>query len=160
MAVSFSRSMRSLEQDNYRFSLIGLIVAVLLLSAWSAWFFLADIALYETSETFEVQRDGSLAVKFSPQALGRIRPGQTVVLYLNGAGEHGISSLPGLVMDVPSSFRPGDGSVEVYVFSPESLGEGVAGQVQVEVDHVSPAQLLMHSTEQLAQNTDTAISVR
>jgi membrane fusion protein (multidrug efflux system) len=58
MAVAFSRSMRSLQADGYRRLITGLVVAVLLLAGWLAWFFLAEVRVYVVSETarLEVER--------------------------------------------------------------------------------------------------------
>jgi membrane fusion protein (multidrug efflux system) len=50
MPTSFSRSLRSLEADRFRFSLLGIVVGILLLATWIAWFFLARVALYEVSD--------------------------------------------------------------------------------------------------------------
>ena len=50
MPTSFSRSLRSLEADRFRWSLVGIVVGILLLSSWVAWFFLARVALYEVSD--------------------------------------------------------------------------------------------------------------
>jgi hypothetical protein len=136
--------MRSLQRDSFRLSLAALVVTILLLLAWSAWFFLAKVPLYETSRQFEVQRDGSLAVTFSPQALARIRPGQSAVLRLAETTEQGAQSLPALVMNTPTT-ESRTNQVELYVFSPELLSPGLAGEVRVEVESVSPARLVMRS---------------
>ena len=45
MSTTFSSSMRSLERDGFRFSLIVLLIAALLLVAWGAWFFLATVSV-------------------------------------------------------------------------------------------------------------------
>jgi membrane fusion protein (multidrug efflux system) len=55
MAIPFARSMRSLEADSFRFSGTMLAVAALLLVAWSAWFFLAEVSLYEVSDAARVE---------------------------------------------------------------------------------------------------------
>ncbi|HEX7317126.1 MAG TPA: HlyD family efflux transporter periplasmic adaptor subunit [Pyrinomonadaceae bacterium] len=50
-APTFSRYMRSLGADNQRRTLLGLLVAFVVLGAWGAWLFLARVTLYEvTSE--------------------------------------------------------------------------------------------------------------
>jgi len=146
MAISFPRSMRSLQRDSFRLSLVALVVTILLLLAWSAWFFLAKVPLYETSRQFEVQRDGSLAVTFSPQALARIRPGQSAVLRLAETAEQGAQAYPAVVMNTPTTGSRTN-QVELYVFSPELLPPGLAGEVRVEVESVSPARLVMRSAE-------------
>ena len=50
MPTSFSRSLRSLEADRFRWSLVGIVVGIVLLATWIAWFFLARVALYEVSD--------------------------------------------------------------------------------------------------------------
>jgi len=50
MPTSFSRSLRSLEADRFRWSLMGIVIGILLLATWIVWFFLARVALYEVSD--------------------------------------------------------------------------------------------------------------
>lgn len=157
MSLSFSRSLRSLQQDSFGPALAALIVTSLLLIAWSAWFFLAKVTLYETSREFSIQRDGSLLVNFSPEALTRLRPGQAATLRLaNGTTSEG-QIFSALVMDTPEASDP-NGQVEVYVYSPESLQPGLAGQVQVEVEHVSPAVLVLRSAGQFVDDPKLTLS--
>ena len=49
MAIPFSRSMRSLEQDRFLGAGWVLATGVAILGAWIGWFFLAQIRLYEVS---------------------------------------------------------------------------------------------------------------
>ena len=144
MSLSFSRSLRSLHNDSYRLSLAGLAVGILLLLAWSAWFFLAKVTLYETSREFDVRRDGALMVTFEPEALARLRPGQAATLRLANSSGQEAHALPALVMDTPSG-GSSNSQVELFVYSPEPLQPGLTGQVQVEVDYVSPAMLALRS---------------
>ena len=50
MPTSFSRSLRSLEADRFRWSVLGVVAGIVLLGAWLAWFFFARVALYEVSD--------------------------------------------------------------------------------------------------------------
>ena len=50
MPSTFSRTLRSLEADSFRRSFWALVVVVGLLGAGGAWFFLAEVAVYETTE--------------------------------------------------------------------------------------------------------------
>lgn len=150
MSIAFSRSLRSLDQDNFRTSLAWLVIGLVLLAAWSAWFFLAKISLYETSRELEVRRDGTLLVSFPPEALGRIRPGQSASLRLSGTTGQAARPLPAVVMDIPEG--AGGRQTEVYVFSPEPLPPGVTGEVRVEVERVSPAVQVMRAAGQMAQS--------
>lgn len=71
MAIPFSRSLRSLDADSYRLSSATMIVALVLLAAWVAWFVSAEVALYEVSEAARVEvREASHPVE-APVA-GRI----------------------------------------------------------------------------------------
>ena len=157
MTLSFSRSLRSLQNDSYGLSLVGLAVGILLLVAWSAWFFLAKVTLYETSREFDVRRDGALMVTFEPEALARLQPGQTARLRLANTTGQTAGTLLALVMDTPSG-GSGNSQVELYVYSPEPLQPGLTGQVQVEVDYVSPAVLALRSAGQFVDDLPLTLS--
>ena len=157
MSLSFSRSLRSLQQDNFGPALAALIVTSLLLMAWSAWVFLAQVTLYETSRDFSVQRDGSLQVNFSPEALARLRPGQAATLRLTNGTASEEQTFSAQVMDIPASNNQ-TGQVELYVFSSEPIQPGQAGQVQVEVDHVSPVMLVLRSAGQFVDDPKLTLS--
>lgn len=55
MSSTFSRSMRSLNADGFRRSILGLLLVAILLGAGVAWFFLARISLYEVTETARLE---------------------------------------------------------------------------------------------------------
>lgn len=149
MALSFPRSLRALQNDGFRPSLIVLIITILLLIAWGAWFFLAQVTIYEASRDFQVGANRTLLVTYAPSALARIRASQKALVRLDvGVGEPPMS-YPALVMNTPESNAP-DQRVEIYVLAPEPLPMGLVGTVQVEVDHVSPAMLIMRPVGQLA----------
>ena len=57
MASPFSRTLRSLEADRSRHSLVGLAVAALLLAGWSVWFFGAEVTLYEGAHSARLEVD-------------------------------------------------------------------------------------------------------
>lgn len=157
MSLSFSRSLRSLQQDNFGPALAALIVTSLLLMAWSAWFFLAQVTLYETSRDFSVQRDGSLQVNFPPEALARLRPGQAATLRLTTTAAAEAQTFPAQVMDIPPETNQ-TGPVELYVFSPEPIQPGQTGQVQIEVEQVSPAMLVLRSAGQFVDDPKLTLS--
>ena len=66
MATSFSRSLRSLEADRFRWSLLGIVIGIVLLATWIAWSFLARVALYEVSDKarLEVGREPHAVMSF------------------------------------------------------------------------------------------------
>ena len=58
MSTAFSRAMRTLESDGFGRSLAGLLLSVVLLGLWAAWFFLGRVDRYEVTDTarLEVER--------------------------------------------------------------------------------------------------------
>jgi hypothetical protein len=146
MAAPFSRSLRSLQQDNSGLSLTGMIITLVLLFAWGAWFFLARITAYESSREFQVQRDGSLQVTFVPSALDRIRAGQKARVHLADGRAY-----PAIVLDPPDPDHAST-PVTVFVYAPDNLEPGLSGEVQVEVEHSSPADWVLRAAGQLATN--------
>src|SRR5262245_47871580 len=50
MPSPFSRTLRALEADGHRRWMVGLIPALLLLSAWSVWFVRWRVAVYEVTD--------------------------------------------------------------------------------------------------------------
>lgn len=55
MAVSFSRTTRALGADRGPGTSIAMVVALLLIAAWMAWFFLARVTVYEVSRSAHVE---------------------------------------------------------------------------------------------------------
>jgi membrane fusion protein (multidrug efflux system) len=82
-----------------------------------------------------------------PSALGRLRPGQPAWMRLNGFPWTQYGSITATVANVASEVRDGQVRVELSVHpDPASLiplQHGLPGTVEVEVDHVSPALLLI-----------------
>jgi hypothetical protein len=60
-------------------------------------------------------------------------------------------------MDTPMANNP-TGQVEVYVYSPEPLQPNQVGQVQVEVEYISPAMLVLRSTGQFVDDPKLTLS--
>lgn len=57
MSTSFSRTMRSLESDNFRSWFVGLFLVVLALLAWGYWLIFSEITLYEISPVARLEVD-------------------------------------------------------------------------------------------------------
>jgi multidrug resistance efflux pump len=72
MPIPFSRSMQSLAADGFRYSLSGMLLAAALLSAWTAWFFIARITLYEVSAGARLEVSEA-AHPVEAQVAGRVR---------------------------------------------------------------------------------------
>jgi multidrug resistance efflux pump len=72
MSAPFSRSMHSLAADGFRYSLLGMLLAAALLSAWTAWFFIARVTLYEVSAGARLEVSEA-AHSVEAQVAGRVR---------------------------------------------------------------------------------------
>ena len=72
MSTPFSRSTHSLAADGFRYSLLGIILAAALLSAWATWFFIARVTLYEVSAEARLEVSEA-AHPVEAQVTGRVR---------------------------------------------------------------------------------------
>lgn len=145
MALAFPRSLRSLKQDDYRPSLITLGVTIVLVVAWSIWFFLAAIPMYEASTNFSVQRDGSIQVSFADAVLTRLKVGSPAILEVTRSA--GVSKFNGTVMDIVPSNRTRSGAAYIVFDTGKLLAPDTVGKLQVQVENVSPAQLLLRAIQ-------------
>ena len=84
-----------------------------------------------------------------PAALGRIQPGQPARLRLEGFPWTQYGAVAATVTSVASEVRNGWVRVERAVrsdaASPIPLQHGLPGAIEVEVDHVSPAALILRT---------------
>ena|SRR5215469_1855504 len=86
MSTVFFRSIRALEADNARRSWLVLLLAAMLLAAWTAWFFLARVAIYEVSDKADVEVDRA-AHPVEAQFTGRVVSSQLALDREVHAGE-------------------------------------------------------------------------
>lgn len=162
MSIVFPRSMRSLNADSFRGSILGLALVAAFLVAWFAWFFLARVAVYEVADTARLEVDtlgrvgprGGFKViaNFPPAALGRLQPGQPARLRLHGYPWTQYGSLAATVARVEDEVQDGYVQVELAVnpdpASAIPLQDDLLGTVEVEVDRVSPATLVLRAAGQ------------
>ncbi len=141
MAVDFSRTTRALAADGYRLVLIGLAVAILLLLAWSAWFFGSEIHFHATSRAARVIGDGAIRAEFTAGRVERIDYGQSARFLPDNA----TAPVPVIVTEVR---RRGDTLELTLVIDSHHdagllLDTGETGRVRIETERLSPAQLVM-----------------
>jgi hypothetical protein len=95
-----------------------------------------------------------------PAALGRIQPGQPARLRLEGFPWAQYGAVAATVASVASEVRDGWVRVELAVradaASPIPLQHGLPGTVEVEVDHVSPATLVLRTAGSLLTGPGTS----
>lgn len=152
MAASpFSRSLRSLNTDAYRPSLVVLGTALILLCLWLFWFFFSQLTIYADTQQFQFRDDGYIRAIFAPEDHARIRHGQSAVIRFEGD----IGREIGPVSMVVSDIRSLQGIEFIELYAPESrqlfdeLPRDIPGRVRVEVETISPFVMMMRVSGQL-----------
>jgi len=146
LSLQFSRSLRSLRIDSFRAARIGMILAALNMLALVLWFFLARVTIYEVSDKLSLGKDGRVNAEFSTEAMGRIQTGQSAILRIDPGPEQPEQSLPALVVNVERGGNRVQLLIMVPDLSPQNLGEQIKGQAQVEVEYVTPAELVLRTS--------------
>lgn len=162
MPTPFANTLRSLNADRFHASLIGLGVALVLLIAWGSWFFLARMTIYEVSVSAVVARGGFIIAEFPSAKSGRIRRGQAAWLYpvLDSAKQP--ANIPAVVVDIIKS--PSTELARFKLFPildqdlSEILPEGQKVKVEIEVESVSPAVLVLRTSGLLIDTPGVALS--
>ena len=154
MSLQFSRSLRILRVDTFRAARIGMLFAILLMAGLLAWFFLAKVTLYENSTSFKFRDDGRIQASFSEEGLQRIRMGQAALVRLNMGPDQQQVTLPAAVYDLPQ----GSDQVELVAMTneipSEALSGKASGRVEVEVESLTPAQLVIRATGKVLKQAD------
>lgn len=142
MSSPFGRTLRSLNSDRSRGSLIGLAAAILFLGLWLAWFFAGSL---------------KVVASFPPSdALARIRAGQGGELRLDGFPWAEYGSLTATVLWVADEAREGrvwvDCSVVRVTGSLIPLQHGLPGTLVIEVERLSPAEMVLRAAGRAVTN--------
>lgn len=155
MAIEFPRSVRALRNDRFRPSLAALTVTTVLLGAWLIWFFFSQIAVYESSTTFTLQSNGLVSATFPARVSARVMVDQPASVRLDVPGEPSIT-YSGRVARVNAPRGASEGTVEIYFDADGALPANAEGVVQVQVESVSPAALVIQAVRQSAQASSPA----
>lgn len=150
---AFSNSTRSLERDRFRPSILIASFAAVVLVLWAIWFFRGQITLYAIGNTVNIDSSGLVEADIPNQSLIKVKPGQFAWLRINGeVGEDlGLGSM--LVLRVrPAAAEGASGRVELLLiderFYPAIANEQLTGRVEIEIEQLSPAQLVLRSSGQ------------
>lgn len=164
MALSFPQSTRALQNDRNRLSLVGIVVGLMLLLAWSAWFFGASITRYEDGRIVRTTRDDRLVAAFSPQAASDLRSGQTAFIRPEGAAAAEIPAIPAIVADINGTSAENQVDVVLYVqwdaVPPALWGQALTGSVSVAVEQQSPARVVARAAGQYVDLPAVSVSPR
>jgi hypothetical protein len=172
MATPFSRTIHSLQIDNYYTSLAGLLVAKLLLVMWGYWFFTAKITFFESSQAVSVTgkeflthqfpkadsqvirvqviRERLIIAEFPSESSETIKVGQAAFIRLDGKVGKKTGIIPATVVNI---IHPVGQEKETVVLragidaaAPNPFKEGRGGEVKIEVEHLTPATLVLRAS--------------
>ena len=143
MAIAFSRSLRSLQADRWRGTVVALLVAIVLLAAWLGWFFFASIAFGERGRVLTIDDNGFLIAEFPNTSLTKLKRGQAASILPDNSSATPSSPIPAIITDVaaddlaPGQIRLAFSSRQGQLHNPSQA------QVEVILDRLSPAQLVL-----------------
>ena len=158
MSLPFSRSIRSLEIDSYRASRVGMLLAILIMILIFLWFFLAKITIYEFSSQLEFIGNDRISAVFPEEPIKKIKTGQPAIVNLDLGPDLPRASLPAFVIDLDKD----QGTVELIIISEQlqqiPLSEDITGQVQVEIEYVTPATLIRRASGMYVNDSQYPLS--
>ena len=139
--TSYPNTIRSLNGNRTRSWLLVLIFALSLLLAWWLWFFLAQITFTEVSQNARVVSGNIIVADFDEKALAKIRLGQAAFVYVDDE-----VGLPGTIPAMVADIEREEGEVQFVVEVEAIREEELIGQVEVEVEYLSPARLVLRAS--------------
>jgi len=151
MALPFTRSLRSLQTDSDHAATVVIGLVVLLLTAWGVWFFGARIALTEMGRIVQTSLDGMVWAEFPAESGARLRPEQPAQIRFHETNGQQSKPVSATVLSVDP--RP-DGPLRVTLYAAldaeniRAFTQGRSGDVAIEAERLSPAQLLMRVSGQ------------
>jgi hypothetical protein len=153
MSTPFSRTLRSLHADSFRGSSWLVLLGLLALILWFSWFFLAQIFIYETSQSASIQPENKVMAFFPLSTAGRIRPGQSAQMQLYGLVGDRFGNVPAQVIEVRQSL---EGMQVILGLQPVpgstvQLQTGLKGTVKIEIEQASPASLVLRAISPAGQ---------
>lgn len=160
MSLQFSRSLRSLNIDSFRASRIGLFLAIGNILLLLIWFSSAKVTLYEVSSELEIANDATLVAQFPAESMARLYPGQSALVRIDAGQDQPLITIPSIVIGVDTK----NNKVELLMMTddlPAGLLEGgVEGkaEVEVEVEYVTPAELVMRASGKFVSKSQVPIS--
>ena len=151
MSIAFARSVRALDHDRFRPSVVALFGAIFLMIAWSIWFVFAGISIVESSENVQIKRDGSLSVTFSSSAKTNLHPGLKATVSASAPTSDKAISYPAQVANVSLTSSTGAVVADVYLLSGPRLAADSRPKVDVEIERLSPAALVLRAVRRTNQ---------
>lgn len=156
--MPFAQTTRSLDADTGTVTLIGVAVFGLLLALILLWAFAARFMVYATSEPTKILLGETIVAHFPTEEGERLQVGQPALIYLDESTVSGVQTLQGQVFDVMATANGVEAEVVPDIEwiddnDPAILDlfyTPVSGHVDVQVEAISPATLLLRTTGLLA----------
>ena len=154
MTTPFSRSIRILDADKFRPSLLIIGFAIVILVIWLLWLTLARITLLETGQIIHITPVGAVEAEFKGKNNQRIKAGQPGLLTITGEAGDNLGLISAIVVARHATTEEGTIRVDLLIiddrFFSLPISDEIAGQVKIEVDRVSPLQLFLRSSGQFS----------
>lgn len=155
--TTFSRSLRTIEKRHGWKTAVFLLLPLLLLAAWLAWFFLATVPVYQTSSQATFTSASRLTAYFPPTALQHVQTGQAAQLRLDDFPWTTYGTVEATIIAVEKQVRDGLVAIELAIDDPNSslpLQRGLTTQVEIETAQLAPIELLLQTVSQRLQPDD------
>lgn len=137
MAIAFPRSLRALDNDRFRPSLITLGITLSILGAILVWFFLGSVPILETFTDVKFQSDGLLYLSVPADQLARIIPSSKATIQILAAGRV-TKTYSGYVTRAEPANGQANGRVVVYLGTNERLPDTTKAQISIQTETLSP----------------------
>jgi hypothetical protein len=129
--IAFARTLRALDADGFGASKLGLLLAALLLIAWTWWMLAARVPQYETTTNVRIE-PGRAVAYFPADVISRISVGQPAILHVDGdafssrvqsiASDHIDLALPETIHQPPATtFASASAEIETARVSPAAI---------------------------------------
>jgi hypothetical protein len=158
MTIHFSRSMRSLNIDSFQASRIGLILGSLLILILITWFLFAKVSLYVVSQEVGFNPDGRFMATFSKEDMARVHIGQDALVRIFSAADQPPMVVPGFVYDIPPGSQDAEILVMVHDLPETGLSQNATGQVEVEVERITPLALVLRTSGKYLSGNQIPVS--
>ena len=135
-----------------------MFLAIFLMIGLLAWFFMAKVTIFENSSALRVTEDDRLVASFSSEGMSRVRQGQAAILRVSQGQDQPAITLPAYVYQL----EPDSDEAQIVVTEgevPVNLRSGkLSGRVEVEVEYLTPAQLLLRASGKYLGNNEIPVS--
>lgn len=162
MSISFTQSMQSLHADRGQSALWGMGITSLFLLLWLIWFLTPSLTIYAHGHVVKLTRSGTIVAEIAVEESTHLQVGQAAYVHSLDAplpqqrikaSVSDIAPRPTAQNQIQITLYPMDTTdIEEY------FANGVTGDVQVEVETISPAVMLLRTLGQWDTSQRVSVS--